>query len=1085
MFPRCHSSHDIAIESLDETVVGNGGSKSLPRPAASLCSVISMAGDGDTLSFDHLLTLAVAKEEDLRLDGWRGVLDRLAEFDGLQLQQIVASATKVLSEPSAVHQIVCQVVKKLGCRGEMERKLLMREHVPKSLITAMQRAMDDTAVHTAGLQALYPLAFDAAHRVQLHGCGGVPLCVSSMARHRSNLALQQHGCRFLQLMAFDDDCKTSILSHGGLPIVLDALSQYYDDKDLAISASDLLYFLLADLDGDDIQMEGDIAPRVVDTVVRIMTLHTTDARIQSHGVAILNSLVANDLAKPLLCADAVLDVVEHAIGFTDDATTDSIVLLFELFQDPACRDRLVKNACAATSRPTSIVKAIKAKLDELSIETDDNESADRVAFIQKTLAHMDAAIDMRRSALSKNVPSQQTMSNGRGSAVAPLPDMTTAVKPTSTTRSSIHIESPSKSLGIENSSSESSGKTLLDIAGQMDLEKCDPMDELNSNCFSNENSPTKTPPTTVPPSSNARSVGVESSPSARDMELHASRDALVEATKTIEFERAKVRKVVFNYKIMKRRLAEQHKLLSVHNERSVADAEIHEALLHRVQYLEAALEDAQKAWSAERATRVTLENEMSKNTVALASAQKALEEHQRPQPVVRMVPESKLLDAQRAIQQLTGDKLLLEEAVKVAQNLLYTCETNQFFLEAQLKQVRQEKLESLLMREEDVEIPKASKYLTLASPSAKRPQIYSPTPAPEPELTLELNDQQAIDAFLCRAYKCLEACSEGKGVHFSILRRYLVDSGVATPPVLPIDVDTILNKVLAVVHENKLKEKRRKDYEFSPCPQRPNFGKLRHRYFSRNLFCEAVTLVGAKKFPYMTNTTAMLREVILNYLNPYARAIESSDVHQLVTSYDPFNFLKIVLSYLYEMHHRPISTNDDDDEDMSKLRKSSHEPILQSMIEMVHIIQREQKPLKIICDFYTSVPDATKDDALDVGLEAVVNFAVDFEVIPAFLDRLAVKRLYKDILTYFKTFLAMYKGFPCPPDKKKYVSFFMMLARVAIEIFKDKREYDMPESQITGLLQWMDNSRGRGRIIRKGNTTAGIKFSNKLYAVKS
>ncbi|KAF0706009.1 hypothetical protein AaE_014294 [Aphanomyces astaci] len=187
-----------------------------------------------------------------------------------------------------------------------------------------------------------------------------------------------------------------------------------------------------------------------------------------------------------------------------------------------------------------------------------------------------------------------------------------------------------------------------------------------------------------------------------------------------------------------------------------------------------------------------------------------------------------------------------------------------------------------------------------------------------------------------------------------------------------------------------------------------------------------------------------------------------------------------MMEQLHRSYHSPVSTADND----QPQRKFANEPILQAMLEMVPVLQREQKPLKIICDFYTGMPDATKDDALDIGLEAVVNFAVDFEVIPAFLDRLAVKRLYKDILTFFKTFLAMYKGFPCPPDKKKYVAFYMTLGRLAVEIFKDKRDYDMPESQITGLLQWMDNSRGRGRIVRKGSAQAGIKFSNKLYAVK-
>ncbi|RHZ09755.1 hypothetical protein DYB31_008507 [Aphanomyces astaci] len=985
----------------------------------------------------------------------------------------------------------------------MERKLLMRDDVPKHLLASMQLHVGDAATQSHGLQALYPLAFDAPHRVQLAACGSLPLCVSAMAAHPTVLPLQQHGCRFLQLMAFDDDCKVAILTHDGLPVVLAALDRFYKDKDLAISSSDLLYFLVADLDGDDDKMQGGIAPAIIHAVVRVMDLHGSDARIQSHGVAILNSLVANDAAKPLLCTDAVLDVVEQAIGFTDDATIDSIVLLFELFQDTTCQTLIVNNA-PTTSRP---IKAIGAKLATVTFSSDDTDSGERVAYIQRVLAGMESTIEARMT----NTATQPSSSYGHGAVVTPLPP---SLPPTrSLVESGENRQRHSIQLLSSPSKVHDQSVDLLSIATRDDEDKhfavCDPKDELNSNCFTSKQrtgtlqsslhvTASRAPSSAhivahVTSSPNASTSHVLDTPASSSLppmskvglpfgaaptiaarhdsnavrevrtELEATRVALVDASKAIEYERAKVRKVIFNYKLMKRRLADQHKLLCVHNERSVADAEIHDTLLQRVRYLESALEDAHRSWSNERNMRVELENELSKGAVALATAQKALEDQRPPIVRERTVPEVRFLDAQRSVQQLTGDKLILEEAVKVAQELLYNCETNQFFLEAQVKQVRQQGMESLLMREEDVEIPKPSKYFTLASPTAKRTQAYSPTTShadsqvsKELPSTLELNDQQAIEAFLHRAYKCLEACSEGSGVHFSILRRYLVDSGLASAPAMVSDVDVILNKVLAVAHENKLKARRRKDYEFSSCPQRPNFGKLRHRYFSRNLFCEAVTLVGAKKYPYLDNTTTMLREVILTFLSPYGTAIEcrGGDVQLLVTSYDPFNFLKIMMEQLHRSYHSPVSTADND----QPQRKCANEPILQAMLEMVPVLQREQKPLK-------------------------VNFAVDFEVIPAFLDRLAVKRLYKDILTFFKTFLAMYKGFPCPPDKKKYVAFYMTLGRLAVEIFKDKRDYDMPESQITGLLQWMDNSRGRGRIVRKGSAQAGIKFSNKLYAV--
>uniref|UniRef100_K3WBR1 Uncharacterized protein n=1 Tax=Globisporangium ultimum (strain ATCC 200006 / CBS 805.95 / DAOM BR144) TaxID=431595 RepID=K3WBR1_GLOUD len=155
---------------------------------------------------------------------------------------------------------------------------------------------------------------------------------------------------------------------------------------------------------------------------------------------------------------------------------------------------------------------------------------------------------------------------------------------------------------------------------------------------------------------------------------------------------------------------------------------------------------------------------------------------------------------------------------------------------------------------------------------------------------------------------------------------------------------------------------------------------------------------------------------------------------------------------------------------------------------MHSILAREQKPLGTICEFYSAIhhQSAAKDELLGLSFELLLNFAMDFEIIPSFMDRVSLKHLYSEVAGFIKSYLALHKKFPHATDLEtlKKVAFSMVLARVAIELFSTKVDYETPEKQITGLLQWIDNSVGREKIMRKAMLPLVIKFSRKLYALK-
>ncbi|KAE9256667.1 hypothetical protein PF002_g1717 [Phytophthora fragariae] len=182
----------------------------------------------------------------------------------------------------------------------------------------------------------------------------------------------------------------------------------------------------------------------------------------------------------------------------------------------------------------------------------------------------------------------------------------------------------------------------------------------------------------------------------------------------------------------------------------------------------------------------------------------------------------------------------------------------------------------------------------------------------------------------------------------------------------------------------------------------------------------------------------------------------------------------------------------------SMSRSHKREDVVYSMLEMNGVLNREQRPLGTICEFYSAQhhPNATaaaamsiaKNELFGLSFEFVLNFAIDFELIPSFMDRVSLKHLHTEVAGLLKAYFTLHdKDPPSGADAEtlKKVAFGMVLARLALELFCTKPGYETPERQITGLLQWLDNSPGREKIMRKAGMPLVIRFSRQLYAVRA
>lgn len=383
-------------------------------------------------------------------------------------------------------------------------------------------------------------------------------------------------------------------------------------------------------------------------------------------------------------------------------------------------------------------------------------------------------------------------------------------------------------------------------------------------------------------------------------------------------------------------------------------------------------------------------------------------------------------------------------------------------------------------------------------------------------------------------YELLDASAEGDGVHIATVRRFLLESGLAQPPaLLAADVDVILAKVLAQSNENLKKTLVRKDYAFgkaTPTPARVDVRK--YRFFDLAAFNEAVTIVGMKRFPRL-DLLRVLQNVVSLYLLPYRRQFRTRNVCPNTAALTANNASGNTLNRSMSMCLSPtnggvqtsgctsvvrailsglalhIGRGNDHQQlafggDTSEIRyhssnnnsssggaaaKRKREDVVYSMLEMHGVLSREYKPLIAIFEFYGSLHHASapKDKLFGLGFELVLNFAMDFEVIPSFMDRISLKHLYSEVAGYVKTYFALQKKVPFAADAEtlKKSTFLLVLARIAIELFASKVEFETPERQISALLQWLDNSVGRDKILRKASLPVVIKFSRRLYAPNS
>ncbi|KAF1335996.1 hypothetical protein FI667_g734, partial [Globisporangium splendens] len=407
-------------------------------------------------------------------------------------------------------------------------------------------------------------------------------------------------------------------------------------------------------------------------------------------------------------------------------------------------------------------------------------------------------------------------------------------------------------------------------------------------------------------------------------------------------------------------------------------------------------------------------------------------------------------------------------------------------------------------------------------------------------------DRDEIEMSLKTIYQSLDTSLEGNSVHIASVRRFFLDSGIVQSPVVAGDVDVVLAKVLTQAQENRRKTTVRKDYAFAqtaPVSQANEAKKF--RYFDEDTFNEAVTLVGMKRFPRY-EIKRVLQAIVADYLYPIQRRMRASSMlantcnnsngstasfssstssgyrSSILVGGNGASFcgspganspLSICIGVMHAIlnglaphigrggeYPRFTGNGEIDEEELrtqmhvsagpttDRTRKRRRDEVIYSMLEMHSILAREQKPLGTICEFYSAIhrQSAAKDELLGLSFELLLNFAMDFEITPSFMDRVSLKHLDSEMAGFIKSYLALHKEFPRATDLEalKKVAFSMALARVAIELFSAKVDCETPEKQVTGLLQWIDNSVGREKIMRKAMLPLVIKFSRKLYALK-
>ncbi|DBA02687.1 TPA: hypothetical protein N0F65_010512 [Lagenidium giganteum] len=1101
----------------------------------------------------------------------------------------------------------------MACRGEAERDLIMREGFMPFVVSSMESQLDSTVSAAVALQVLHTLAFDAKHRPSMDQAGTVVLCLTLMKRHNRELAVLLPGCKFLQYMAYDDGIKHTIAAQNGLTAVVDALRRFPNDVALATSATDLIYFLSMDLDAhvDDLQRRNTMIENIVDNVAKSMRIHLNVEDVQTHGIAILNSLAKLNHGRKLIANKSVLEICHVAIDVSDEARTDAIDLLNVVLSDQTCwlsvRQRMVQEAAYSSlerDRITQYLLLLQGKLLAQATNTADMKHiSDRIQLLLSELGgskNSRGSMVTHRPSLTPSSPTSAILQTDE--AEEEIPMNVAAAEYEASTAGSSSIASSPRSPGDhsgghgglrfgsddDQSLDHAAAAEMYDDSDQqgVDLpstaEKNSPTQTvgyferfLNEESRPLNNRPTLQQPNKLPSAS--LMVGrplpfrVIHNEEASDESDRNWKRLYETSSKELKALRAEYHMLQENYKIITRRAQEQSKLLNIQNSRIKNHMEVHQQVLDRLRTLEAACDEANRKHQVERELRLAEVAQSEKISNSLYEAMKEIKalNSQNSSTSRELMQREKLrVDFQQKASEVKQMKQKLElerdEAVVIAHAMKF----EQTELNRRLEECRCEGLEALRMREEDVDAPRYKVFhevLGFASPpSQKRATNYMLTTkrvagSPEKskrssvppaivtqiirstspkrnasflsggnanhgtqqllELARQNNnedpetvDRHEIERSLRELYESFEASSDGNGVHVAIVRRFFSECGIIQSPMVAGDVDMILAKVLNQAHENRKKVVVRKDYAFAATapPVQLQVDVKRFRYFDEETFFEAVTLVGMRRYPRL-DTKRVLQTVVAEYVHPIQRRLRaasmvsarsggrSQSLTSLISGASPvaatacFSVMKAILNGL-ALHigrgneHQIIGGDDEDEHLQNAPRKHTREDVLYSMLEMHSALVREHKPISAICDFYSTLHhnSALKDDLLNLSFELVLNFAIDFDIIPSFMDRLSLKHIYSEIAGYVKSYLALYKKFPHATDSEtiKSTAFNLVLARLAIELFRHKPDYETPEKQICGLLQWLDNSAGREKIMRKAIVPPVIRFSRKLYTPK-
>ncbi|KAG6973340.1 hypothetical protein JG687_00000931 [Phytophthora cactorum] len=842
--------------------------------------------------------------------------------------------------------------------------------------------------------------------------------------------VQLRASQFLHQMALEEECKERIGRLGGLQAVTSALSRFAEESEIVVTALDLLFLLCVELECHDGPVQylpyrsakATVFHGVVAAVVDAMRALQSVELVQASGVAVLNSMVNHSPVKQALCSLNIWDIAENGLSMTatDKAACDFVELLDTLLRDP-------------------------------------------VIF------------EMMRRKMSGNVPDPQDQGiskaridyNGYGQFVF------SSANPTVSSHASTY-------------SDDSSGDELpVDSAGVMgylnDLGEDDTTGSLlgeGAGYFNKFHQQAQNY------STNTSTGRIGSLPMTVAELDSTNRLEILSSTREVQRAQHSFHELNERYRTVLRRSKEQSKLLALQNVRNKNYGNEHQQILRRMRTLEISLDEADRRCQVERALRSAEAQQYEQLSLALNDS----------------VREAKSLAAQQS------------SSIEMHQQL----KTGRDSSTSRRNSLPSEVLATHLS---ELTIPKS-----LSSSTSRSASVY-PIHTRTSDINEDLNDDpnsvdtSEIQSCLVSVFESLDTSMEGsseEGVHVSTVRRFFMESGlVQAPNVLPADVDVVLAGVLAQAKSNRKSSLSRKDFNGapqeswapptgwaktkkrnSPTKSASFTGNVkRFRFFSQDAFNEAVTLVGVRKFPRF-DLLRMLQTVVALYLRPYMRQRQTSfslATNQLRRSSSTCSISPLHTGHGNENEHlrtrnaeREVRCHPNPPSSMNQSYK--REDVVYSMLEMTGILSREQRPLGTICEFYSAqhLPNATaaaaisivKTELFGLSFELLLNFAIDFELIPSFMDRVSLKRLHTEVAGLLKAYFALHdKDPPTGADAEtlKKVAFEMVLARLALELFGTKPGYETPERQITGLLQWLDNSPGREKIMRTPSEEMGVR----------